>query len=144
MQPVTAHWRGAAWGCRDADDGVCACRSQADAERFSRGLPKRWATCTLQVAPEKTRLRRLSRVHPSMKRRCTVRGCALFWMPDRPGVPRVKRRTARKQLQAAGQRRTEWSKQHRHLPGREGFPRLHARLRGPSHDSGGRGTSESL
>ena len=31
-------------------------------------------------------------------------GCELYWMPDRHGVPRVKRRTARQKLQAACRR----------------------------------------
>ena len=82
----------------------------------------------LQVAPEKTHLRRFSRFHPSTKRRFTFLGFEFFWMPDRHGVPRVMR-TARK-LQAACQRLTAWIKQHRHLPRREFFQRLNARLRG--------------
>jgi RNA-directed DNA polymerase len=107
-------------------------------------LPKRLEKFNLQVAPEKTRLRRFSRFHPSMTRRFTLLGCACFWMPDRHGVPRGKRRTARKKLQAAGQRRTAWIKQHRHLPGREFFQRLNARLRGHDHDYGVRGNTRSL
>jgi hypothetical protein len=98
-------------------DWVCAFRLQEDAERFFRVLPKRLAKFHLQVAPEKTHLCRFSRFHPSTKRRFTFLGFAFFWTPDRHGVPRVMRRTARKKLQAARQRLTEWIKQHRHLPG---------------------------
>ena len=58
-------------------------------------------------------------------------GIRVFWMPDRHGVPRVMRRTARKKLQAACQRLTAWIKHHRHLPGRACFQRLNARLAGP-------------
>ena len=123
---------------------VCAFRYQDDAERFSRVLPKRLEKFNLQVAPEKTRLRRFSRFHPSMKRRFTFLGFEFFWMPDRQGVPRVKRRTARKKLQAACQRIKEWIKQHRHLPGREFFPRLNARLRGHYNYYGVRGNTRSL
>ena len=54
------------------------------------------------------------------------------------------RRTARKQLQAACQRLTEWIKQHRPLPGREFFQRLDARLRGHYNYYGVRGNSRSL
>jgi RNA-directed DNA polymerase len=121
---VKAHCRGEAMLCRDADDWVCAFRYQDDAERFYRVLPKRFTKCNLQVAPEKTRLLRFSRLHPGMQRRLTFRGCAFFWMPDRQGVPRVKRRTARKKRQAACQRITAWLKQHRHLPGRAFSRRL--------------------
>ena len=101
---VKAHCRGEAMLCRYADDWVCAFRYQDDAERFYRVLPKRLAKFNLQVAPEKTRLLRFSRFHPGMQRRFTFLGFEFFWMPDRQGVPRVKRRTARKKLQAACQR----------------------------------------
>jgi RNA-directed DNA polymerase len=130
---VKAPGRGAALWCCSADDGVCACRSQDDAERFYRVLPQRRKQCNLQVAPEPTHRRRLSRLHPRMKQRVTCLGCAFAWMPDRPGVPRVRRRTARKKLQAACQRLTGWIKPHRHLLERACFQRLHARLRGPYH-----------
>jgi RNA-directed DNA polymerase len=141
---VKAHCRGEALLCRYADDWVCAFRYQDDAERFYRVLPKRLEKFNLQVAPEKTRLLRFSRFHPSMKRRFTFLGCEFFWMPDRQGVPRVKRRTARKKLQAACQRLKAWIKQHRHLPGREFFQRLNARLRGHYNYYGVRGNTRAL
>lgn len=141
---VKAHCRGEALLCRYADDWVCAFRYQDDAERFYRVLPKRLEKFNLQVAPEKTRLLRFSRFHPSMKRRFTFLGFEFFWMPDRQGVPRVTRRTARKKLQAACQRLKEWIKQHRHLPGREFFQRLNARLRGHYNYYGVRGNTRSL
>jgi RNA-directed DNA polymerase len=59
-------------------------------------------------------------------------------------MPRVKRRTARKKLQAAGQRLKAWIQQHRHRPGREVFQRLNARLRGHYNDYGVRGNTRSL
>jgi hypothetical protein len=65
-------------------------------------------------------------------------------MPDRQGVPRVKRRTARKKLQAACRRITEWIKQHRHLPGRECYRRLNSRLRGHYNYYGLQGNYRSL
>src|SRR5437763_1522563 len=123
---------------------VCAFRLQEDAERFFRVLPKRREQCNLQVAPEKTHLRRFSRFHPRKRRRFIFLGFEFFWMPDRHGVPRVMRRTARKKLHAACQRLTEWITQHRHLPGREFFQRLHARLRGRYNCYGVRGNSRSL
>ena len=129
-QVVKPHCQGEALLCRYADDWVCAFRLQEDAERFVRGLPKRLGTFHLQVAPEKTHLRRFSRFHPSKKRRFTFLGFEFFWMPDRHGVPRVIRRTARKKLQATCQRLTVWIKRHRHLLEREFFQRLNARLRG--------------
>ena len=136
--------RGEALLCRYADDWVCAFRSRDDAERFSRVLPKRLKKFHLQVAPEKTHLRRFSRFHPSMKQRVTFLGFAFAWMPDRRDVPRVMRRTARKKLHAACQRLTAWIKEHRHLPERDFFQRLHARLRGHYNYYGVRGNARSL
>jgi hypothetical protein len=120
--------RGEALWCRCADDGVWACRYQEDAERFYRLLPKRLETFNRQVAPAKTRLRRCSRFHPSMQRRFTSLGVECAWRPERPGVPRGKRRPARKKRQAACRRMTAGMKQQRHLPGREFFRQLNGRL----------------
>jgi RNA-directed DNA polymerase len=141
---VKAHCRGEALLCRYADDWVCAFRFQEDAERFYRVLPKRLAKFHLQVAPEKTHLLRFSRFHPGMRRRFTFLGFEFSWMPDRHGVPRVTRRTARQKLQAACRRITEWIKQYRHLPGRDFFQRLNARLRGHYNYYGVRGNSGAL
>jgi hypothetical protein len=59
-------------------------------------------------------------------------------------VPRVKRRTARKKLQAACRRMTAWIKRHRHLPGREFFRQLNVRLQGHYNYYGVRGNFPSL
>ena len=42
--------------------------------------------------------------HPSLGRRFTFLGFEFYWKPDRQGVPRVKRRTACRRLQAACRR----------------------------------------
>src|SRR5215510_5297632 len=91
-------------------DGGCAFRDQDDAERCYRVLPQRLKKFNLQGASEKTHLRRLSRFHPSMKRRFTLLGFAFCWRPDRHGVSRVMRRTTRKKRQAACQRLPGWRK----------------------------------
>jgi Group II intron, maturase-specific domain len=98
----------------------------------------------LGVAPEKTRILRFSRFHPSMKRRFTFVGFEFFWKEDRNGTPRVMRRTARKKLQGACRRVKEWIKTNRHLPGKEFFRGLNARLRGHYNYYGVRGNSKSL
>lgn len=141
---VKAHCRGEARLGRYAEDWVGAFRSQEDAERLYRVLPKRLAQCNLQVAPNKTPLLRCSRLHPRMQRRFTLLGFARYGMPDRQGVPRVKRRTARKKLQAACRRRTAGIQQHRHLPGRAFYRRVNSRLRGHSTYDGLHGNSRSL
>jgi RNA-directed DNA polymerase len=136
--------RGEAVICRYADDWVCAFRYRDDAERFYRVLPKRLAKFGLQVAPEKTRCLRFSRFHPSMKRRFTFLGFEFYWLEDRQGIPRVKRRTARTTLQGACRRIKAWIKDSRHLPGREFFGGLNRRLRGHYNYFGVRGNSASL
>jgi RNA-directed DNA polymerase len=141
---VKTHCRGEALLCRYADDWVGAFRYRDDAERFYRVLPKRLKKFNLQVAPEKTHLRRFSRFHPSMKQRVTFLGFEFAWIPDRQDVPRVMRRTARKKLQAACQRLATWIKEHRHLPERDFFQRLNVRLRGHYNYYGVQGNSRSL
>jgi group II intron reverse transcriptase/maturase len=143
-QVVKPHCRGEALLCRYADDWVCAFRFQDDAERFYRVLPKRLERFGLQVAPEKTRLLRFSRFHPSRKRRFAFLGFEFFWLKDRQGIARVKRRTAPKTLQAACRRIKEWIRDHRHLPGREFLRGLNQRLRGHYQYFGVHGNSRAL
>jgi RNA-directed DNA polymerase len=130
--------------CRYADDWVCAFRYQEDAERFFRVLPKRLEKFNLKLAPEKTRLMRFSRFHPSMKRRFAFLGFEFYWKVDRSGTPRVQRRTARKKLQAACQRIKQWIKSSRHMRVREFFDGLNRRLLGHYRYYGVRGNSRSL
>jgi hypothetical protein len=130
--------------CRYADDAVWAFRYRDDAERFYRVVPKRLAKFNLEVASEKTRILRFSRFHPRSKHRFVFLGFEFQWKLDRQGVPRVKRRTARKRLQAACRRIKEWIKLNRHLPGAAFFERLNARLRGHYNYYGVRGNAHSL
>lgn len=141
---VKPHCGGEAMIWRYADDWVCAFRFRDDAERFYRVLPKRLQKFNLEVAPDKTRILRFSRFHPTLKRRFNFLGFEFYWMPDRQGVCRVKRRTARKRLQGACRRIKEWIKGNRHLPGGEFFQRLNARLQGHYNYYGVRGNSRSL
>jgi group II intron reverse transcriptase/maturase len=141
---VKAHCRGEALMCRYADDWVCAFRYRDDAERFFTAMGKRLGKFGLELAGEKTRVLRFSRFHPGMTRRFTFLGFEFFWMPDRKGVPRVKRRTARKKLQGACRRLKTWIRESRHLPGAQFFAGLSARLRGHYQYYGVRGNSRSL
>jgi group II intron reverse transcriptase/maturase len=141
---VKPRCRGEALVCRYADDFVCAFRYRDDAQRFFKALPRRLAKFGLEVAPEKTQVLRFSRFHPSMRRRITFLGFELFWFPDREGTPRVMRRTARKKLQSATRRITDWIKSHRHLPGREFVKGLNRRLVGHYNYYGLRGNSRDL
>lgn len=141
---VKTQGQGEALISRYADDFVCAFRYREDAERFYRALPKRLEKFSLQVAAEKTRLVRVSRFHPSRKRRITFLGFELYWAFDRQGEARVKRRTAPKKLQGACRRIKQWIRDSRHLPGREFSRGLNRRLRGHYNYFGIRGNSAAL
>jgi hypothetical protein len=141
---VVSHCDGEAMICRYADDFVCAFRYQRDAEKFYRLLPKRLAKFGLQVAPEKTRILRFSRFHPSMKRRFTFLGFELYWFPDWKGVPRVKRRTSRSRLRRACRNIKDWIRKNRHLEGRAFIAGLNRRLIGHYNYYGLIGNEKSL
>ena len=141
---VKPRCQGEALLCRYADDWVCAFRLREDAERFYRVLPKRLEKFNLTLAPDKTRLLRFSRFHPSMRRRFSFLGFEFFWKEDRKGTPRVMRRTARKRLQGACRRIKEWIQSSRHLLARDFFDGLNRRLRGHYNYYGVHGNSRSL
>jgi len=141
---VKSKCQGDARICRYADDWVCAFQLRDDAQRFYRVLPKRLEKFRLETAPEKTSILRFSRFHPGMERRFTFLGFEFFWMKDREGVPRVKRRTSRKKLQGACKRIKAWIKSNRHLPGGEFFKGLNRRLVGHYNYYGVRGNTLSL
>lgn len=141
---VKPRCRGEALLCRYADDFVCAFRYRDDAMRLFEALPRRLGKFGLEVASEKTQILRFSRFHPSMRRRVTFLGFELYWFADRAGVPRVKRRTARKKLQGAVQRIKDWIKSHRHLPEPTFVEGLNRRLVGHYNYYGLRGNSHDL
>ena len=141
---VKRHCTGEAIMCRYADDWVCAFRYKQDAERFFTVLPERVQTFGLKVEPSKTQILRFSRFHPGMERRFSFLGFEFFWVIDRKGMPRVKRRTARKKLQTALKRMKDWIRLNRHKKKRWFFKTLNAKLRGHYQYYGVRGNSRSL
>ncbi len=70
-----------------------------------------------------------------MERRFSFLGFELYWMADRKGTLRVKRRTARKKLRAA---------LNRHKPKRWFFKTLNAKLHGHYNYYDVQGNSRSL
>jgi len=127
---VKPNLQGEALLVRYADDFVCAFRYRKDAERFYRTLPKRLGKFGLELSPEKTRLMRFSRFHPSGKRRINFLGFELNWGRDRQRRPRLHRRTAKKKLRQAVKGMGEWIKQFRHLLHADFCKALNRRLRG--------------
>lgn len=141
---VKVDLKGQAIICRYADDWVCAFRYREDAEKFFKVLPKRMAKFHLEVESSKTRILRFSRFHPGMDRVFKFLGFEFYWFPDRKGTNRVMRRTARKKQHGAIQRIKEWIKSNRHLPIRELFKTLNAKLVGHYNYYGVATNSRSL
>jgi RNA-directed DNA polymerase len=136
--------RGEAVSRRYADDGVCALQGRREAAWFDEGLPTRRGTCPREGSPGKTRIRRGRRVPPGMTRRGPLLGVEGVWQEDRPGGPRVKRRTARKQRQRACHRLKDGMQANRPVPGRAFVNGLKARLRGHERDDGVHGHAGAL
>lgn len=136
--------KGEAIICRYADDWVCAFRFRSDARRFYRAVSNRLSKFKLQVAPEKTQILRFSRFNPSMSNRFTFLGFEFFWMDDRNGIARVKKRTSIKKFNAALKRISEWIKRFRHLPGAVFFGSINSKLRGHYNYYGKCGNSRAL
>jgi len=113
---VKAKSAGQAYLIRFADDFVCAFQYRREAQRFYRALPKRLGAFGLAIAPEKTRVHRFSRFHPTRTRRFTFLGFEFYWEADTKGTARVWRRTSRKKLRDGIKACKEWLKAHRHVP----------------------------
>jgi len=141
---VKPHCTGEAMLCRDADDWVCAFRYKQDAERFYAVLPKRLQKFNLSIEPSKTQMLRFSRFHPGMERRFCFLGFEFFWVLDRKGLPRVKRRTARKKFRAAVKRMKEWIRLNRHKKTRWFLNALNTKLQGHYQYYGVHGNSKAL
>lgn len=107
---------GQAYLIRFADDFVCAFQYRREAQRFYRALPKRLGAFGLAIAPEKTRVHRFSRFHPTRTRRFTFLGFEFYWEADTKGTARVWRRTSRKKLRDGIKACKEWLKARRYLP----------------------------
>jgi RNA-directed DNA polymerase len=116
---VKPRLRGNAMLIRYADDFVVAFQYRSDARRFYQVLPKRLAKFNLNVAPEKTHLKRFSRFHPGKQRCFAFLGFEFYWDVDKQGKPRLRRHTSAKKHKATLAMFYDWLKAHRHQ-------RLHA------------------
>ncbi|MFH1981941.1 MAG: group II intron reverse transcriptase/maturase [Pseudomonadota bacterium] len=145
-QTVKPALRGRAAMYRYADDWVCALQYRDDAARFYSVLPKRLGRYNLELSPEKTRILRFSRFHPSRRKAQTFTflGFEFSWFNDRKGVPRVKRRTAPSKQQKALGRMRAWLKAARHLSKRQFFKDLKRKLVGHYNYFYVRGNSHSV
>ena len=106
--------QGRAMLVRYADDFVVAFQYHRDAEDFYRALGPRLAVFNLELAPEKTALKRFTRFQPGYARRFEFLGFEFYWDNDRSGEARLRRKTAPKKHKAALQSLYDWIKRHRH------------------------------
>lgn len=127
---VKPRLQGRAMLIRYADDFVVAFQYRDDARRFYQVLPKRLEKFDLQVAPEKTHLKRFSRFHPSRRRAFQFLGFEFYWDRDRQGEPRLRRVTAPKKHKGLLQTFYDWIKQNRHKRLNRFMPDLRRKLTG--------------
>lgn len=115
---------------RYADDFVCAFERQEDAQRFYEALGKRLGKFGLELSGDKTRIIPFSPKRRSSGTSFDFLGFEFRWGKDRTGKPRVRRRTARKNLRNSLKRFNEWCKKNRYLRLPDLFKQLNAKLRG--------------
>ena len=130
---------------RFADDFVACFERGNEARAFEQALKERLAAYGLEVAPEKTKTIRFGRNGGPYNGRFDFLGFEFRWEASRKsGKPVVKRRTARKKLQASVRRFTEWIRENRHQKVRKLMKTLAAKYRGYWNYYGLRGNSKSL
>jgi len=115
---------------RYADDFVCAFEKQEDARRFYEALGKRLGKFGLELSEDKTRIIPFSPTGRPGRTSFDFLGFEFRWGKDRNGKPRVKRRTACKNLRNSLKRFNDWCKKNRYLRLPELFKQLNAKLRG--------------
>jgi RNA-directed DNA polymerase len=143
-QGVKHQCRGEACLIRYADDFVCACARQEEAERVYAMLGQRLGKFGLELSADKTRVIPFSRQPPAPKTSVEFLGFEFRWDKDRGGKAHVTRRTARKKRRNSLKRFTQWCRENRHLRLGVLVARLNAKLRGSYNDYGVPGNFASL
>lgn len=127
---VKPRLKGRAMLIRYADDFVVAFQYRTEAQAFYRELPDRLKKFNLEVAPEKTHLKRFSRFHPSRAQSFQFLGFEFYWGTDRNGEPRVRRITALKKHKAKLRELYQWIKLNRSMRLNHLMPQLRRKLAG--------------
>jgi len=146
---------------RYADDLVIVFEKKRDAERVMEVLPKRMAKYGLTMHPDKTRL--IDFRSPNHKERHNDRdipgdgsprdghpesfdllGFTHYWRKTRKGNWAVRRKTMAKRLTRSIQAVNQWCRKHRHLPVKEQWEKLSAKVRGHYGYYGITGNSTAL
>lgn len=110
---IKPHLKGGAMLIRYADDFVVAFQYRDEARAFYQELPRRLKQFNLEIAPEKTQLKRFSRFHPSRTRSFQFLGFEFYWDRDTKGEPRLRRKTAVKKHKTLLRELYQWIKDNR-------------------------------
>lgn len=122
--------QGPAMLIRYADDFVVAFQYRDEAREFYRTLPERLEKFGLDVAPEKTHLKRFTRFQPGKKRSFQFLGFVFYWSLDASGESRLRKHTSSKKQNNAKSEFYHWIKYNRSKPLRELMPLLRRKLVG--------------
>ena len=117
---------------RFADDAVLYFEREEDARRVWKVLHKRLEKFGLQLHPEKTRLIDFTKPKGGKDRKSTFGflGFTFYWGKSRHGNPVIKLKTEVQRQTAKKAALTNWVKENRHLPRREQYRMLRAKLYG--------------
>lgn len=115
---------------RYADDFVVAFQYHNEAKAFYDNLGARLKTFNLDVAPEKTSIKRFSRFHPSQQNAIEFLGFQFYWDTDFGGEARIRRMTAPKKHRAALAHFYTWIKENRHKRLERLVPELNRKVQG--------------
>lgn len=115
---------------RYADDFVVAFQYHNEAMAFYSNLGARLKTFNLEVAPEKTSIKRFSRFHPNQCSAFEFLGFQFYWDTDFKGEQRVRRKTSPKKHKAALVNFYSWIKANRHQRLERFIPELNQKVQG--------------
>lgn len=122
--------RGQAMLIRYADDFLVAFQYQDEAQQFYSSLADRLGKFGLDIAPEKTSMKRFNRFHPSQQRNFNFLGFKFYWDWDFKGEYRLRMRTSPKKHKAILASYYQWIKENRHKRLNYLIPKLSTKVRG--------------
>lgn len=136
--------KGDAMLIRYADDFVVAFQYRNEARAFYADLGGRLKKFNLELAPEKTSLKRFSRFHPGEPNAFEFLGFQFYWDVDFKGEQRLRRKTAPKKHKGALAYFYQWIKEHRHKRLNRMIPELNRKVQGFRNYFGLSGNSTSM
>ena len=122
--------KGRAMLIRYADDFVVAFQYRDEARGFYKELPTRLKQFNLDVAPDKTSLKRFSRFHPGQRHSFEFLGFRFYWDIDFKGEPRLRRKTSPKKHKSSLKEFYHWIKENRHKRLNHLMPMLKRKMMG--------------